>query len=117
MSKQIQRPARVQPATGPSPQRPESGRRRTMVVMVPAGLAVLALVGYAAKRHFLPNYWTADDLGPARINDAKPPGPAPHRMVWIPGGVFWMGAGDFDNSKPLEVFADAKPLHNVYVDG
>jgi formylglycine-generating enzyme required for sulfatase activity len=29
-------------------------------------------------------------------------------MVWIPGGVFWMGGEDFP---------DAQPIHKVYVDG
>ena len=43
----------------------------------------------------------------AKINDAKPPGPAPEGMVWIPGGWFWMGSDEFD---------DAKPVHLVYVD-
>jgi sulfatase modifying factor 1 len=42
--------------------------------------------------------------------DAKPSGPAPEGMVWIPGGKFWMG-GD-DSSSP-----DAKPVHEVTVDG
>jgi formylglycine-generating enzyme len=71
---------------------------------------LLALVGYVAKRHFFPNYWTAEDLGPIRINDAKAPGPTPEGMVWIPGGVFWMGS---DNDE----FKDARPVHKVYVDG
>jgi formylglycine-generating enzyme len=52
--------------------------------------------------------------GPVRSNpaapDAKPPGPAPEGMVWIPGGTFWMG-GD-DPSWP-----DAKPVHEISVDG
>jgi formylglycine-generating enzyme required for sulfatase activity len=29
-------------------------------------------------------------------------------MVWIPGGIFWMGSEDFP---------DAQPVHKVYVDG
>lgn len=45
-----------------------------------------------------------------RINDSKPPGPAPPGMVWIPSGQFWMGVDD-------EHMADAKPWHRVYVDG
>ena len=41
---------------------------------------------------------------------AKPPGPAPAGMVWIPGGTFWMGADDASAS-------DAKPVHEVSVNG
>src|SRR5262249_33672431 len=43
-----------------------------------------------------------------QINPHKPPGPAPEGMVGIPGGSFWMGSEDF---------ADAQPVHLVYVDG
>jgi formylglycine-generating enzyme len=46
----------------------------------------------------------------ARINNSQPPETAPPGMVWIPGGEFWMGAGD-------EHMPDAKPWHRVYVDG
>ena len=45
-----------------------------------------------------------------KINDSKPPGPAPEGMMWIPGGAFWMGTAD-------EQMADAKPWHRVAVDG
>ena len=45
-----------------------------------------------------------------KINDSKPPGPAPAGMTWIPGGQFWMGSND-------ERMADTKPWHRVYVDG
>jgi formylglycine-generating enzyme required for sulfatase activity len=44
------------------------------------------------------------------LNDAKPPGPAPSGMVWIPGGHFWMGCDD-------PQMPDARPWHHVYVDG
>src|SRR5262249_28195613 len=43
-----------------------------------------------------------------KVNDTKPPGPAPEGMAWIPGGWFWMGSTDHD---------DAESVHLVYVDG
>jgi len=48
-------------------------------------------------------------FGPTLANEARPPGPPPEGMVWIPGGEFSMGGVD---SMP-----DARPVHRVYVDG
>jgi formylglycine-generating enzyme required for sulfatase activity len=46
----------------------------------------------------------------ARIDDAPAPGPAPKGMVWIPGGVFWMGCEGCG-------MPDALPAHLVEIDG
>ena len=48
------------------------------------------------------------DLGPVRVNATPAPTPAPEGMVWIPGGVFWMGSAEF---------SDAWPRHKVELDG
>jgi formylglycine-generating enzyme required for sulfatase activity len=75
------------------------------------GALVLGLAGYLIIRHEMsPRYWTDDDLGPVGVNPGKAPGPAPDGMVWIPGGTFWMGSEEKE-------FADARPVHKVYVDG
>ena len=51
----------------------------------------------------------AEEPAPApKINAEKPPEPAPAGMAWIPGGWFWMGEENSD---------DSRPLHLVYVDG
>src|SRR5262245_61607751 len=44
--------------------------------------------------------------------DGKPWGRAPEGMVWIPRGTFRMGTDD-----PHPFFSDARPVHEVYVDG
>ncbi|HEX2449771.1 MAG TPA: formylglycine-generating enzyme family protein [Gemmatimonadales bacterium] len=44
------------------------------------------------------------------VRDARPPGPAPEGMVWVPGGRFWMGCEGCN-------LPDALPLHPVEVDG
>jgi formylglycine-generating enzyme len=71
-------------------------------------LAIVALSVPLIQRRLFPTYWRAPDLGPISTNSEKPTGPAPEGMVWIPGGIFWMGSEDFP---------DAQPIHKVYVDG
>src|SRR5438552_278942 len=75
--------------------------------VVTISLAILVLGFFIAKRHLFPNYWSVEDLGPVGINSREAPG-ALEGMVWIPGGVFWMGSDEFPH---------AKPVHKVYVDG
>jgi formylglycine-generating enzyme required for sulfatase activity len=71
-------------------------------------LAIVVLGLLVLKRRVFPHYWSVEDLGPIATNTAAAPGPVPHGMVWIPGGVFWMGCDDF---------ADARPVHKVQLDG
>lgn len=62
----------------------------------------------------------AGAFAPTSPHPAKPPGPAPEGMVWIPGGEFSMGAvgtaGDAAMCSPGTV-ADSGPVHRVAVDG
>jgi sulfatase modifying factor 1 len=59
-----------------------------------------------------------DAFGPTVANEVKPSGPAPHGMVWIPGGEFSMGSNvDSESLCSLPgVTRDAAPIHRVYVD-
>lgn len=54
-------------------------------------------------------------------NKARPEGPTPEGMAWIPGGEFSMGctvpAEGVCTSATLQAVEDAKPIHRVYVDG
>ena len=40
----------------------------------------------------------------------KPAGETPAGMVWVPGGIFWRGSDE-------AIFPDAKPVHQVELDG
>ncbi len=98
-------------------------------VKVAAIVFVPALVLTAA--YFI-YHWTEDsvaarldararrDSAPPRLNPMTPPGSAPEGMVWIPGGEFWMGIDEYvdpESALPGDLYADARDLHKVYVDG
>jgi formylglycine-generating enzyme required for sulfatase activity len=85
-----------------------SGHPWYTATVVLLSLCILVLAGFIFKPYLLPTYWSIEDLGPVGSNSQKAPAPAPADMVWIPGGVFWMGSKDFD---------DAQPIHKVHVDG
>jgi formylglycine-generating enzyme required for sulfatase activity len=96
------------PSTSP-PHGVRSQRRTwyyTAVILMSAAIVVLSLL--LVKRRLFPHYWAIEDLGPVAINIGAAPGPQPEGMVWIPGGVYWMGSDDFP---------DAQPIHKAYVDG
>ncbi|HAB19296.1 MAG TPA: SUMF1/EgtB/PvdO family nonheme iron enzyme [Verrucomicrobiota bacterium] len=56
---------------------------------------------------------------PTVENPAKPPGPGPDGMVWIPGGEFTMGSDSANDSMcgTPGLTRDALPIHRVWVDG
>ncbi len=60
-----------------------------------------------------------DGFRPTAVNGARPPGPAPEGMVWIPGGEFSMGALEMPGMSAVGMKAteDSRPIHRVYVDG
>ncbi len=104
-----------------------------------AGLAVVVAGGWIAYAYFEPTQSAASSEGhgpncdmntssvkktammtgegaekrsgePPVIDEAKPSEPAPEGMVWIPAGEFSMGSEE-------EMFADARPIHRVGVNG
>ncbi|MEI6082446.1 MAG: formylglycine-generating enzyme family protein [Verrucomicrobiota bacterium] len=62
-------------------------------------------------------------FAPTIEHKTKAPGPAPHGMVWIPGGEFSMGSTGKTSEKSCRslcseaTVGDAQPVHRVSVDG
>jgi len=96
--------------------RPCTARHRASAAVIGLVLLVAAFagVGAAAKEPAPP-----DRFAPTTELPAKPPGPAPENMVWIPGGEFSMGAADPRGASDggPDALADARPIHRVRVDG
>jgi len=69
-----------------------------------------------AEQHHSPPGEAA--LATPHVNDAAPPGEPPPGMVWIPGGVFWMGTEDPTSMVcgGRDSMPDARPVHLVEVD-
>src|SRR4051794_40660808 len=89
-------------------------------------LTILALITFVAILTSRPRNARAESdshleasFAPTISNGATAPGPAPHGMVWIPGGDFSMGTADPRGTEGGGMLSmeDARPIHRVYVDG
>jgi formylglycine-generating enzyme required for sulfatase activity len=76
----------------------------------PSSSAATSAVSESHAGHQVPVASAPAPSAAIRINDTPPPSPAPKDMVWIPGGVFWMGCEGCG-------MPDALPAHLVEVDG
>lgn len=97
---------------------PAAGRGSRLVTAA-AILVALCAAAWAAWTAVPPSrssHVKAPSLGDKPFinpGEHRPTGEAPHGMVWVPGGQFWMGASAGDEDK----FPDAERQHLVYVDG
>lgn len=91
-------------------------QRTTFILAV--SLVVVVVLHPARADMPLP---TTPAFTPTVPNTTVQPGPAPHGMVWIPGGEFSMGAaeptGMDHNHVGMQATHDSRPVHRVYVDG
>jgi sulfatase modifying factor 1 len=102
-----------------------SSAKRTLV----AGLVLAALAGGAVYALTMRNaaapssdkaqIAAQESKAEPHVNKTPPPGEAPPGMVWIPGGVFWMGTEDPTSMVcgGTDAMPDARPVHLVAVDG
>ena len=81
--------------------------------VVPYALAAVILAGVVSCRRE-PTPQPVNQAAAAApvpvVNQTSPPGPAPEGMVWVPGGIFWMGCPDCG-------MPDTLPAHLVRVEG
>src|ERR1700677_4159449 len=97
MSTSFQENAPRQPdpkSAGPRPV-PAAGKVPRTWLAVFAG-SMIGLAGVAYSQGWYGKIFAEQrvDLGPVRVFDTPAPGSAPEGMVWVPGGVFWMGLGE-----------------------
>jgi formylglycine-generating enzyme required for sulfatase activity len=99
------------------------GAARGRVWLYATVIAVAAAAGvFLASRAGEPAAATAAgrEFAPTVALDARPPGPAPAGMVWIPGGEFSMGAAQPANMGDvvgMQATTDSRPVHRAAVDG
>ena len=99
-------------------------RNRTRLVLYAITLAfALASAATCGKspsdRHAGTGSTLVTEFLPTVEDSARPAGPAPDGMVWIPGGEFSMGAADVPHGNQVDAQAlrDSRPVHRVRVDG
>jgi formylglycine-generating enzyme required for sulfatase activity len=119
------------PAASPTVPPPQGLRKVARFLMITGSLILfIVLLGFATvywddiMEFLLPTARSraaalrapdGDDGSPLKLNARTAPKPAPEGMVWIPGGDFYMGTEEMDfQGRP---FADAMPVHRIYVDG
>jgi sulfatase modifying factor 1 len=97
-----------------------SRRAWAVIAIVPiTGAVVLALATMRSRPPAVDALPSATFL-PTVENKNPAPGPAPDRMVWIPGGEFSMGAQnplDMHDAVGMQATTDSRPVHRVFVDG
>ena len=112
--------------TVPQPPAPSAALRPARPWLYPvcavlAGIGV-GLAGVAYSHSWFGNLFSSAservELGQVRVNDTPAPATAPKGMVWIPGGVFWMGMGDREIRAGQSAFYNGTvPRHKVQIDG
>ncbi len=104
-------------------------KRRPYFILIISMISLISL-GYVSIKYYTPDKKTLDcdvllstkngfPFKPTVENKNNRPKEVPKGMVWIPGGEFSMGSNVASESlcSIKGVTADARPIHQVYVDG
>jgi len=112
---------RVQPSRAERPTRNAKRCAWLMTMLVAIAVVSGIVLRSRSSRTSESVVMSADTFLSTQENRTSPAGPAPHGMVWIPGGEFSMGAADprgrDDNDVGMRATDDSRPIHRVYVDG